>query len=349
MKIGDLAIDLGPANTLVFQEGRGIVFNEPTDTAVSGRDGVVLSMGDRAWEMVGHSPANVVAVRPLRRGIVTDYDLTLQMIRLILQDLGVTRFSRPRVLVAVPAGSTDVERRAVTDATRAAGAKDVSLIESPMAAAIGAGLPSGEPIGSFILDVGGGACEAAMIASGGIVAKRSARVGGFDMDAAIQHLVRDAYGVAIGDRAAERVKIAIGSAYPLFDDAATEVRGRDLATGSPRTVRLAREEVRDALAATVAAIVDATKECLADSPSELSYDVLERGMFLTGGTGQLGGLDVRISEECEVPVHLTERPLETVVIGAGMCLGMTPPADLIGSSAKKRAGLRTRGSWRSGG
>src|ERR687895_1888392 len=232
-RVGDLAIDLGTANTLVFHEGAGIVFNQPTVVAVDTASGDVLDVGEGAWEMIGRTPASIVAMRPPRRGAITDYEVTEQMIRLLLRQVGVTRFVKPRVLVCVPSAITEVERRAVRDATTAAGARSVSLIEEPMAAAIGAGLPVHEPLGNLIVDVGGGTSEVAMVSMGGIISMRSLRIGGFDMDEVVQRLLRREYGLAIGERAAERVKMASGSAYPVEGVASTEIQGREITTGMP--------------------------------------------------------------------------------------------------------------------
>jgi rod shape-determining protein MreB len=319
-RVGDLAIDLGTANTLVFQEGVGIVFNQPSVVAVDNATSEVLDVGDSAWEMIGRTPATIVAMRPLRRGAITDYEVTEQMIRLVLRRLGVTRFGKPRVLVCVPSAITEVERRAVRDATAVAGGRSVSLIEEPMAAAIGAGLPIHEPLGNMVVDVGGGTSEVAMLSMGGIITQRSIRVGGFDMDEAIQQYVRREYGVAIGERASERIKIAAGSAYPSAETVTAEVWGRELTTGMPKLVGLSPEEIRETLAEAVNAIVGSARDCLAESAPELGHDILERGMFLTGGGALLHGLDMRLAQECEVPVHLTDQPLETVVLGAGRCL-----------------------------
>lgn len=333
----DLAIDLGTANTLVYQQGRGIVYNEPTVVAVGGRDGAVVAVGERAWELVGQTPASLVAIRPLRHGRITDPDLTLHMLRLLLRDVGVGRFSRPRILMCVPAGSTDVERRAVVDATKDAGGRNVSLIDEPLAAAIGAGLPVDEPIGTLVVDIGGGASEAAMISGGGIVTQTGIRLGGFDMDAAIVNHVRRRFDVAIGERTAERVKISIGSGAPtLPEDAAMDVTGRELSSGAPRTIRLRADEIGEALSETTAAIAAVAKACLAESPPELAYDVLEHGIFLTGGGGMLHGLDLRLAEACEVPVHLAERPLEAVVLGAGRCLGLARYAAVTFATPPRR-------------
>src|SRR5919108_5692247 len=265
---GELAIDLGTANTLVFRLGEGIVLNQPTVVAVNARGGEVVALGNEAWEMIGHTPSRVVAVRPLRRGAITDYEITRQMIQLILKHVGVTRWSKPRALVCIPSAITEVERRAVEEATRSAGARSVTLIEEPMAAAIGAGLPTHEPIGSLVVDVGGGTTDVAMVSMGGLIARRGARVGGFDLDAAIQQHVRKEYGLAIGDRAAEQVKITAGAAYPLTDAPAAEIRGREIQTGMPRSVQLSQEEMREAMADPVSAIVTTARDCLADSPPE---------------------------------------------------------------------------------
>ncbi len=332
-RVGDLAIDLGTANTLVFQEGQGIVYDEPSVVAMDMRLGEVLAIGHDAWEMIGRTPSQIVAVRPLRRGAITDYEVTSQMIRHILRRAGVTRFSRPKSLICVPSAITEVERRAVRDATTSAGARSVSLIEEPMAAAIGAGLPVHEPIGNLIVDVGGGTSEVAMVSMGGIITMRSLRVGGFDMDEAVQRHIRREYGVAIGERAAEKVKIATGSAYPMADMSPARIKGREIASGMPKIVEIAPEELREVINEQVAAVVNAVKACLGESDPELGHDILERGMFLTGGGALLQGLDTRISHECEVPVHLTDHPLQTVVLGAGKCLELlSQGAGLFGGS-----------------
>ena len=320
----DLAIDLGTANTLVYRQGDGIIFNEPTVIAINAMTHDVLAMGEEAWGMIGRTPGNVVAVRPLRHGAITDFDITHRMFRHILHRVGVGRWPRPRVLICVPSAITEVERRAVEEATISAGARSVSLIEEPMAAAIGAGLPIHEPVGNLVVDVGGGTSEMAVVSMGGIVAGTSIRVGGFDMDAAVQHHIRRLYDVAIGEKTAEQMKMAIGSAYPAEGLPNAQVRGRDIATGMPKEIEVRQDDLREALAETVNAIVQATKDCLAESPPELGHDVLETGIFLTGGGSLLTGMDMRLAQECEVPVHLTEQPLETVVVGAGRMLDSVP-------------------------
>jgi rod shape-determining protein MreB and related proteins len=326
----DLAIDLGTANTLVYRQGDGIIFNQPTVLAMNTRTGEVLAMGEEAWEIIGRTPGSVVAVRPLRHGAITDFDVTQRMIRHIFTRIGIPRFPKPRVLVCVPSAITEVERRAVTEAASQAGARHVTLVEQPLAAAIGAGLPVHEPVGNLVVDVGGGTSEMAVVSMGGIVAGTSIRLGGFDMDAAIQQHIRKVHDVAIGEQAAEKMKIAIGSAYPAAGIPGAHVRGRDLATGMPREIEVREEEVREALADTVRAIVDATRECLATSPPELGHDVLETGLFLTGGGGLVRGMDMRLAQECEVPVHLTEQPLITVVMGAGRMLESMPERGTTG-------------------
>ena len=316
----DLAIDLGTANTLVYQKQRGILFGEPTVLALNRETGAVLAMGEEAWRMIGRTPGYIVAVRPLRSGAISDFDVTEKLIRLILQRSGVSRFTRPKVLICVPSALTEVERRAVEEAALSAGARTCYLIEEPMAAAIGAGLPIHEPLGNLVVDVGGGTSEVALISMGGIVTNTAVRVGGFDLDAAIQNWVRREYTVAIGERTAERIKIAIGSAFPLAQEEKAELRGRDLATGLPKTILITSEEIREAVAEPVRVIVAAVVECIGASPPDLVQDVLTHGITLTGGGGMLAGLDMLLSQEAEVPVHVTEQPLEAVVMGAGRCL-----------------------------
>ncbi|MGH2694506.1 MAG: rod shape-determining protein [Actinomycetota bacterium] len=316
----DIAIDLGTANTLVYQRQRGILFAEPTVLALNKETGAVLAMGEEAWHMIGRTPGYIVAVRPLRSGAISDFDITEKLIRLILQRAGVSRFSRPRALVVVPSALTEVERRAVEEATLSAGARSCYLIEEPMAAAIGANLPIHEPTGNLVVDVGGGTSEVALVSLGGTVTNRAVRVGGFDLDGAIQSYVRREYAMAIGERTAERIKISIGSAFPKAQEEKAELRGRDLATGLPKTVILTSEEMREALTEQIRTIVSSVVECLAASPPDLVQDVLVNGITLTGGGGMLSGMDMLLSQETEVPVYLTEQPLEAVVLGAGKCL-----------------------------
>ncbi len=313
----DLAIDLGTANTLVYMKGRGIVLNEPSVIALNRQTGEVLATGREAWQMIGRTPGYIVAVRPLRGGAITDFEITERMIRLLLQRVGVSRFTRPKVVICVPSAITEVERRAVTDAARRAGAADANLIEQPMAAAIGADLPIDEPVGNMVIDIGGGTSETAVISLGGIVALEAVRVGSFDMDAAIQNYVRREHGIAIGERTAEEIKMAIGSADPTDDESQAEVRGRDLMTGLPKTVLLTPEEIRYAIEDVVSSIVASVIRCLSKAPPELSQDFLVRGMYLVGGGGLLRGLASRIERETKVPVRMSNVPLEAVVLGAG--------------------------------
>jgi rod shape-determining protein MreB len=313
----DIAIDLGTANTLVYRQGDGIVFNQPTVVAINAASGRVEAMGDEAWRMIGGRSGNVVAVRPLRQGVMTEFDITQRMIEVVLRRVGVSRFPKPRVLACIASESSEVERRAVEEAVRFAGGRGVVLVEEPLAAAIGAGLPIHEPVGNLIVDVGGGTTELAVVSMGGVVSGHSVRVGGFDLDAAIQQHIRAMFGVAIGEKSAEEIKVAIGSAFPGPRGRAAVVTGRELATGAPTEVRVTEDEIRAAMSEPVQRIVEATRATLAEAPPELTHDVLETGMFLTGGGGLLRGLDLLLSQECEVPVHLTDRPLETVVLGAG--------------------------------
>jgi rod shape-determining protein MreB len=316
----DLAIDLGTANTLVYARGQGIILNEPTVIALNSRTQDVLAMGHDAWQMIGRTPGYIVAVRPLRGGAITDFDITQRMIRLLFQRAGVSRMYRARVLICVPSAITHVEQRAVLEAARRAGAASTYLIEQPMAAAIGAGLHIHEPLGNMVIDIGGGTTEVAVISLGGIVSLEAVRVGSFDIDAAIQAFVRRTYGIAIGERTAEEIKLAIGSAYPTPDEFRAEVRGRDLMTGLPKVIVLTPEEVRDAIEEQVRAICDAVIAALSRTPPELAQDLILNGINLVGGGGMLRGLDLRIAKETSLPVQLVDAPLECVVEGAGRCL-----------------------------
>lgn len=317
----DIAIDLGTANTLIYISGRGIVLNEPTVIALNRDNGQVLAMGHDAFRMIGRTPGYIVAERPLRRGAITDFEVTERYIRILLEKVGVRRrLPRPRALICVPSGITEVERRAVQEAAIAAGARSAHLLEQPVAAAIGAGLPINEPTGNFIVDVGGGTSEVAVIALGGVVVSKAIRVAGFDVDDAIARYIRKEYGIAIGERTAEQIKIAIGSAFPLPQEEKAEIRGRDLASGLPKVFHISSEEMREAISEPIAQIVQTVVMALSETPPELAQDVLSRGITLAGGSGMMRGLDNRISEECDVPVYLTERPLESVVLGAGQCL-----------------------------
>ena len=304
----------------MYAKGKGIVLNEPSVIALNSRSGDVLAMGQEAWKMIGRTPGYIVAVRPLRQGAITDFDITERMIRLLLQRAGVSRFNRPRVVICVPSAITEVERRAVVEAARRAGAADAQLLEQPMAAAIGADLPINEPIGNMVIDVGGGTTETALISLGGVVALQAVRVGSFDIDAAIQTFIRREYGIAVGERTAEEIKMTIGSAWPVQEGIKAEVRGRDLMTGLPKTVILSPGEVRDAIDEPVSAMVESVIDCLGQAPPELAQDLILRGLNLVGGGGMLKGLDLRIAEETGIPVNLVDSPLEAVVLGAGRCV-----------------------------
>ncbi len=315
----DLAIDLGSANTLVYRQGDGVVFDEPTVVALHG-NGEVVAMGEEAWQMLGGESGNVLAVRPLREGTMTEFDVTQRMLAIVFRRVGVTRFPKPRVLVCVPPSASAVERRAIERAIRYAGGRQVVPVEEPLAAAVGANLPVHEPLGNLIVDIGGGRSEMAVVSMGGVVSGRSANLGGFHLDAAVQEHIRVTYGVSIGEKSAEELKVAIGSAFPSPTGRAAMVIGRELSTGNTVEVRVDEDEIRQAMAPTVKAIVGEVRMTLAEAPPELTHDVLETGMFLTGGGSLLKGLDMLLAQECEVPVHVVERPLETVVTGAGRML-----------------------------
>lgn len=316
----DLAIDLGTANTLVYRLGDGIVFDQPTLVALHAGTGQVMAMGNEAWNLIGDDSGNVLAMRPLRAGVITEYDVTQRMLELVLRGVGVTRFPRPRVLVCISSAASPIERRAVEEAVSNAGGRQVTLVEEPLAAAIGAGLPVHEPVGSLLVDLGGARSEMAVVSMGGVVSGHSVRTGGYDIDAAIQEHVKARYGVAIGERAAEEMKIAIGSAFPSGGNRAAIVIGRELATGNTVEVKVDEDEMRQATAKPIARVVEGARRTLAEAPPELTHDVLETGMFLSGGTALLRGIDMLLAQECEVPVHVTERPLETVALGAGLML-----------------------------
>jgi len=305
---------------LVYARGEGIVLNEPSVIALNSRTQDVLAMGHEAWQMIGRTPSYIVAVRPLRKGAITDFEITQRMIRLLLQRVKISRFNRPRVVICVPSAITAVEQRAVIEAARRAGATEAHLIEQPMAAAIGAGLPINEPLGNMVIDIGGGTTEVALISLGGVVALEAVRVGSFDIDAVIQTYIRREYGIAIGERTAEEIKVTIGSAWPTEHEYSAEVRGRELMSGLPKTVVLSAEEVREAIDEPVSAMVDAVIACLGQAPPELAQDLIQQGIYLVGGGGMLQGLDLRLEQETEIPVHLVDAPLECVVLGAGHCV-----------------------------
>ena len=317
----DMGIDLGTANTLVFVKGRGVVVQEPSVVAIDAETKEVLAVGEDAKRMVGRTPGNIIAVRPLKDGVIADFDVTERMLRHFIARANRRRgFFRPRVVVAVPSGVTEVEKRAVIDATLSAGAKDARLIEEPMAAAIGSGLPVQEPRGNMIVDIGGGTTEVAVISLGGIVSHRSIRIGGDEMDEAIVQHVRRTYNVLIGERTAEEIKKQIGSAVPTGETLKMEVRGRDLVTGLPRNVVVSDAEVRESLAEAIAAILEAVRITLERTPPELSADIMEKGIMMAGGGSLLKGLDKLLSDETGMPVHIAEDPLSAVALGTGIAL-----------------------------
>jgi rod shape-determining protein MreB and related proteins len=304
----------------VYSRGEGIIVNEPTVIAVNSRTNEVLAIGHEAWQMIGRTPGYIVAVRPLRGGAITDFEITERLIRMLFRRAGVSRFYRTRVLICVPSAITHVEQRAVLEAARRAGAAQAFLIEQPMAAAVGASLPIHEPLGNMVVDIGGGTSEVAVISLGGVVSLEAVRVGGFDMDAAIASYVRREYGVAIGERTAEEIKFAIGSAFKNGDQYEAEVRGRDLTTGTAKIVVLSPEEVREAIDEPLRAILDIIVRALSQTPPELAQDLILQGVNLVGGGALLSGMDERISQETALPVRLGDAPLECVVHGAGRCL-----------------------------
>ena len=316
----DMAIDLGTANTLVYVRGQGIVLNEPSVVAIDTRNHRALAVGAEAKRMIGRTPAHIQAIRPLRDGVIADFDITEKMLRYFIKKVQPRRWARPRIIVGVPSGITGVERRAVEEAAYHAGARRAYTIEEPMAAAIGCGLPVYEPTASMVVDIGGGTTEVAVIALGGIVVARSIRVAGDEIDEAIIDYVKKEYNLLLGDRTAEQLKMAVGSAWPYSDEPSAEIRGRDLVTGLPKTVVVSAQEVREGIEEPVQAVVDAVKYCLDKTPPELAADIMARGIMVTGGGALLRGLDVRIASETGTPVITSERPLQTVVLGAGACL-----------------------------
>ena len=320
---GDLAIDLGTANTLVSVRGKGIVIREPSVVAIDKNDDRILAVGIEAKRMLGRTPGNIVAVRPLKDGVIADFDVTEAMLRYFIDKASDKRYPwtpRPRVVVCVPSGVTSVEKRAVFEATMSAGARQAYLIEEPMAAAIGADLPVEEPTGSMVIDIGGGTTEVAVIAMGGIVVSQSIRVAGDEFDQAILSHVRDAYNLAIGERTAEDIKIKVGSAVPLKDELDVEVNGRDVITGLPKTVRIESEEIRRALQKPLEEMVKAVKDALDATPPDLASDLMYYGILLTGGGALLRGLDVRLRDETGVSVNVSPTALDNVVNGCARVL-----------------------------
>ena len=320
----DIAVDLGTANTLVYVRGRGIVLNEPSVVAINTKTGAILAVGFEAKRMIGRTPGHIVVIRPLKDGVIADFDVTEKMLRYFIHKVHRRRYftilNKPRVVVCVPSGVTGVEQRAVEEASIQAGARSAFIIEEPMAAAIGVGLPVHEPAGNMVVDIGGGTTEVAVISLGGIVTSASIRIGGDELDEAIITYVKKEYSLMLGERTAEEIKLAIGSAYPQPEETNAEIRGRDLVTGLPKTVVVTAEEIRKAIEEPVNSIVDAVKNTLDRTPPELAADIMDKGMVLTGGGAHLKGLDERLKHETGMPIHTAEDPLLSVAIGSGKCL-----------------------------
>jgi rod shape-determining protein MreB len=317
----DMAVDLGTANTLVYVRGEGIVLNEPSVVAVNVKDGKPVAVGAEAKRMIGRTPAHIQAIRPLKDGVIADFDICEKMLRYFIQKVHTSKWSKPRMVICVPSGITPVEQRAVQEAAEFAGArKPAYIIEEPMAAAIGAGLPVQEPTGNMIVDIGGGTTEVAVISLGGVVTSQSARVGGDGLDTAIVNFIKKEYSLALGERTAEEVKVALGSAWPLETELHAEIRGRDLVTGLPKTIVTTTEEIREAIDEPVSAIVDAVKVTLDKTPPELAADIMEQGIVLAGGGALLNGLDARLEHETGMPIVIAPNPLFSVAIGSGQSL-----------------------------
>ncbi len=330
---------MGTANTLVYVRGRGIVLSEPSVVAIDQRTGEVHAVGAEAKRMLGRTPGSISAIRPLKDGVITDFEVTEQMLRHFIRKVNQSKWAHPRVVICAPSGVTGVEKRAVEDAARSAGARWTELIEEPMAAAIGAGLPVAEPTGNMIVDIGGGTSEVAVISLGGIVVSQSIRIGGDELDEAIISYVKKEYKLLIGGQTAEEIKLEIGSAHPLPQEEQAEIRGRDLVTGLPKTIVLTSEEVRAALEEPVQAIIDAIKATLDKTPPELSSDIMDRGIMLAGGGSLLQGLPERLRQETQMPVHLAESPLTCVAVGSGKYL------EEFDAIARSKRNSRPRGRY----
>jgi rod shape-determining protein MreB len=332
----DMAVDLGTANTLVYVRGRGIVLSEPSVVAIDARSGEVHAVGVEAKRMLGRTPGTIQAIRPLKDGVIADFDVTEEMLRHFIQKVHQSRFAHPRVVVCVPSGVTGVEKRAVEEACLSAGARQAYLIEEPMAAAIGSGLPIGEPTGSMIVDIGGGTSEVAVISLGGIVVAKSIRIGGDELDEAIINYAKREYKLLIGQQTAEELKLEIGSAHEMREEVQAEIRGRDLVSGLPKTVVLTSEEIRAALEEPMSQIIGAIKETLDSTPPELASDIMDRGIMLAGGGSLLHGLADRLREETQMPVHLAESPLTCVAVGSGRSLEEFEVIHRTNRGARKR-------------
>ncbi|MBU3216587.1 rod shape-determining protein [Clostridium estertheticum] len=317
----DMGIDLGTANTLVYLKGKGIVLREPSVVAININTNKVLAVGEEAKQMIGRTPGNIVAIRPMKDGVIADFDITEKMLRHFINKVSPKGFTSPRIVVGYPSGVTEVEKRAIEGATKSAGARDAYLMEEPFAAAIGAGLPVNEPTGSMIVDIGGGTTEVAIISLGGIVTCKSLRVAGDEFDQAIIAFVKKQYSLMIGERTSENIKMELGSVYEQEDDdMSMEITGRDLITGLPKVIAVTQKEVREALSEPVQSIIEAIITTLEKTPPELASDIMEKGIMLTGGGALLKGIDALINRETHMPVHIAENPLDCVAIGAGKAL-----------------------------
>jgi rod shape-determining protein MreB len=317
----DMAVDLGTANTLIYVRGRGIVLNEPSVVALNLNTGQVVAVGTEAKRMIGRTPGYIVAIRPLKDGVIADFDVTERMLRYFIQKVHKRRhLAKPRIVIAVPSGLTGVEQSAVKEAAHQAGARRVYIFEEPLAAAIGAGLPVNEPMGNMVVDIGGGTTEVAVVSLGGIVVSQSVRVAGDAFDQAVIAYAKKEYSLMLGERTAEQIKISIGSAFPAEEEPQAEVRGRDLVSGLPKTVVMTAGEIRRAIEEPLSVIVDAVKSTLDKCPPELAGDVMDRGIALAGGGALLRGLDDRLREETGLPVHLADDPLQSVALGTGKCV-----------------------------
>ena len=316
----DMAVDLGTANTLVYVRSRGIVLNEPSVVAVNIKDERPLAVGAEAKRMIGRTPNHIQAIRPLKDGVIADFEICEKMLRYFIHRVHQRRFAKPRMVICVPSGITGVERRAVMEAAEYAGARRAYIIEEPMAAAIGAGLPVHEPTGNMVVDIGGGTTEVAVISLGGIVTSQSVRIGGDELDDAIVSFVKKEFSLALGERTAEEIKITLGSAYPLEQELHAEIRGRDLVSGLPKTIVVSTEEIRRSIEEPVSAIIDAVKVTLDRTPPELAADIMEQGIVLTGGGAMLHGLESRLQHETGMPIVVARDPLNCVAVGSGQCL-----------------------------
>lgn len=316
----DVAIDLGTANTIVYVKGKGIVVREPSVVAIDRYTGKVVAVGNEANEMIGRTPENITAVRPMKDGVIAEFDITQAMIKHFIQQAKVVNILKPRVVVSIPSGITEVERRAVEDAVMHAGAKEVALIDEPMAAALGAGLPVDKPKGSMVVDIGGGTTEVAVIAMGGIVSSRSIRIAGDALDSAIINYLKKNVGINVGDKMAETIKMTIGSAYEDNEEGVFDVRGRDVTTGLPRTVQVRESQIREAIIENINEMIEGVKMTLEHTPPELAADIMENGITLTGGGALIKGLDRLISEVTKIPTYVAEYPLDCVAIGTGKAL-----------------------------